>query len=150
MNLTEVWLKIHSALDKFFLLTERGTNVGTEIRAGVAAFLTLSYLLLVNPQIMAQAGVPHGDAVFATALSSAIACFVVGIGGNLPFGLAPGLGLSAYLTYGLVQADLATVEEALTSSFASGILLLIFALSGLAHFVMNIVPKSIKVRCHRN
>lgn len=142
----EVVSRIYSGLDGFFLLTERGTNVTTEIRAGVAAFLTLSYLLLVNPQIMAKAGVPHDDAVFATALSSAVACFVVGIGGNLPFGLAPGLGLSAYLTYGLVQSGLTTVEEALTASFASGIFLLLFAISGLAHFIMNIVPKSIKVR----
>ena len=76
-------------------MTARGTNLVSEIRAGTTSFLTLSYLLLVNPQIMVQAGVAHDDAVFATALSASIACLTVGIGGNLPFGCAPGLGPSA-------------------------------------------------------
>ena len=135
---------IQIRLDTFFGLTERGTTAGTEFRAGTASFLTLSYLLLVNPQIMAVAGVDHDDAVFATALSSAVSCFVVGLFGNLPFGMAPGLGLSAYLTYGLVVAGLCTLPEALTAGFASGICVLLFALFGFAHFLMKIVPQSIK------
>jgi AGZA family xanthine/uracil permease-like MFS transporter len=136
---------VKDSLDGYFCITERGSTIGTEIRAGTAAFLTMSYLLLVNPQIMNQAGVSHSNAVMGTALSSAVASIVVGVGGNLPFGLAPGLGLSAYLTYGLVLADVATLSEALTACFASGALLFVCAVSGIANIVMRIVPKSIKM-----
>ena len=97
---------VNNILDRYFLLTQRGTSVGKEFRAGTASFLTLSYLLLVNPQIMEQAGVEHGDAVFATAVSAALSCLIMGVFANLPFACAPGLGLSTYLTFGLVQPQL--------------------------------------------
>ena len=132
-------------LDRYFLLSERGTTVSAEIRAGTASFLTLSYLLLVNPQIMAQAGVVHDDAVFATALSAAISCMLVGLIANLPFGCAPGLGLSAYLAFGLVQAELVTLSEALTACWWSGIVVLVVSLTGLANLLMSVVPQSIKL-----
>jgi AGZA family xanthine/uracil permease-like MFS transporter len=136
---------IAEGLDVYFCLTERGTTISSEIRAGTASFLTLSYLLLVNPQIMAQAGVSHDDAIFATALSAAISCFIVGVFGNLPFGCAPGLGLSAYLTFGLVQADLCTLKEAMTACWWSGILVLVVSLTGLVTLLMRAVPHAIKV-----
>lgn len=136
--------EVSNKLDAYFLLSERGTTIGTEIRAGTASFLTLSYLLLVNPQIMGEAGVSHDDAVFATAISSAISCFIVGLLGNLPFGCAPGLGLSAYLTFGLVQANLCTLSEALTACWFSGVCVLIFTILGVARFLMKVVPQAIK------
>ncbi len=131
-------------LDKYFKITERGSTISTEIRAGTASFFTLSYLLLVNPQIMAKAGVAQSDALVGTALSSAISCFVVGLFANLPFGTAPGIGLSAYLSFSLVQANLATLEESLTAVFTSGILLFIVALTGFTVFLMRIVPECVK------
>ena len=131
-------------LDRFFCLTERGTTVAGEIRAGTASFLTLSYLLLVNPQIMAQAGVDHDDAVFATAVSASVACCIVGLMANLPFGCAPGIGLSAYLAFGLVQAELCTLNEALTLCWWSGIVVILICLSGLTVYLMQIVPQAIK------
>lgn len=140
-----VWSLVEQRLDAFFLLTERGTTVTAEVRSGTASFLTLSYLLLVNPHIMTQAGVNHDDAVFATALSAAVSSFTVGIFGNLPFGLAPGLGLSAYLTFGLVQAGLCTLQEALTACWWSGILVLVVSLTGLASLLMRTVPHAIKL-----
>lgn len=133
------------SLDSYFQLTARGTTVTTEFRAGTASFLTLSYLLLVNPQIMQQAGVPHDDAVFATAASAAVSCFIIGLGGNLPFGAAPGLGLSAYLTYGLVQAELCSLPKALSVCWWSGILVYVIALSGGTQLLMRIVPEAIKL-----
>ena len=136
---------IAQRLDGYFLLSERGSSIASEVRAGTASFLTLSYLLLVNPQIMAQAGVSHDDAVFATALSAAVSCFVVGIFGNLPFGCAPGLGLSAYLTFGLIQANLCTLTEALTACWWSGILTAVVTLTGLASLLMRLVPQAIKL-----
>lgn len=140
-----MWSSFVDASDGYFHLTERGTNLGTEFRAGTASFLTLSYLLLVNPQIMQQAGVPHDDAVFATALSATVSCFIIGFFGNLPFGCAPGLGLSAYLTYGLVQAGLCTLPEALSLCWWSGILVFVISLSGGTTFLMRTVPEAIKL-----
>ena len=140
-----MWSAIARSLDAYFLISDRQSTIGTEIRAGTASFLTLSYLLLVNPQIMAQAGVPHDAAVFATAVSAALSCFIIGFGGNLPFGCAPGLGLSAYLTFGLVQAGLCTLADALTACWWSGILVLVVSLSGLARLLMKTVPHAIKL-----
>jgi AGZA family xanthine/uracil permease-like MFS transporter len=135
---------LYNALDSYFCMTQRGTTLLTEFRAGSASFFTLSYLLLVNPQIMSQAGVSYDDAVVATALSAAISCFIVGIFGNLPFGTAPGIGLSAYLSYSLVQAKLATLSEALTACFTSGLVLVLVALTGFTAFLMKVVPECVK------
>ena len=132
-------------IDEYFKLSARQTSLAQEFRAGTATFLTLSYLLLVNPQIMVQAGVSHDDAVFSTALSAATACFIVGLFGNLPFGCAPGLGLSAYLTFGLVQANLCTLAEALTACWWSGVFVFLVAISGIARLLMKIVPEAIKL-----
>ena len=143
--IAKVGTSVKELLDGYFCITERGSTIATEVRAGTAAFLTLSYLLLVNPQIMSLAGVSHANGVLATALSSAVGSIVVGVGGNLPFGLAPGLGLSAYLAYGLVLAGVATLSESLTACFASGVLLLVCTLTGLSHVVMRIVPRSVKL-----
>ncbi len=131
-------------VDNFFKISERGSTISTEIRAGTASFFTLSYLLLVNPQIMAKAGVSQEDALVGTALSSAISCLMVGLFANLPFGTAPGIGLSAYLSFSLVQANLATLEESLTAVFMSGILLFIVAVTGFTIFLMRIVPECVK------
>jgi adenine/guanine/hypoxanthine permease len=143
--MSSMFSKAHQFLDDYFLISARGSTVMTEVRAGTASFLTLSYLLLVNPHIMNQAGVRHDDAVFATAVSSAISCLIVGILGNLPFGCAPGLGLSAYLTFGLVQAELCTLTEALTACWWSGIIVLIVSLTGLSALLMRTVPHAIKL-----
>ena len=94
---------------------------------------------------MSQAGIPSSDVVVATALSSALGTLAVGLLGNLPFGLAPGMGLSAYLVYGLVLADVLSVAEALTSCFAAGVLLGLFAISGVSKVLMRLVPRSVKL-----
>ncbi|WP_054686206.1 solute carrier family 23 protein [Rhodothermus marinus] len=79
-------------LDRYFRLSERGTTVLTELRAGVATFLTMAYILLVNPQILADAGMPPDDVARATALASAAATLLMGLWANYPFALAPGMG----------------------------------------------------------
>jgi adenine/guanine/hypoxanthine permease len=135
---------LYRSLDSYFKLTERHTDLGTEFRAGTVSFFTLSYLLLVNPPLLSDAGISHDDAVVATALSAAVACFVVGLFGNLPFGCAPGLGLSSYFSYSLVQSGLATLEESLTACFASGIVVLVVALTGMTTLLMKVVPECVK------
>mmetsp|Transcript_1102 Transcript_1102/g.2180 ORF Transcript_1102/g.2180 Transcript_1102/m.2180 type:complete len:463 (-) Transcript_1102:13-1401(-) len=144
MSETSFGTTIHDLLERQFQLSERGTDVSTEVRAGTASFLTLSYLLLVNPKIMAEAGVDHDDAVFATALSATVSCFIIGFFGNLPFGCAPGLGLSAYLTFGLVQAEMCTLSQALSACWWSGIFVLVVSLSGGTSLLMRTVPQAIK------
>lgn len=98
-----------------FKLEERKTSISQEIRAGTATFLTMSYILLVNPQLLTKLGVSSTDIVVSTALSASIGSLIAGIYGNFPFGLASGVGLSAYLTYGLVLDEGYTVPEAFTS-----------------------------------
>lgn len=98
-----------------FKIDERNTTILQEIRAGTATFLTMSYILLINPQLLSKLGVAPTDVAISTALSAAVGSLVVGIYGNLPFGLASGVGLSAYLTYGLVSGEGLTVSEAFTS-----------------------------------
>lgn len=114
---TTSWLgrlggSIASKVDGYFLITERGSTFGTEFRAGTASFLTMAYLLLVNPQIMTQGGVSHENAVLATALSSAVASLIVGVGGNLRtsrgcfYGHSLYLAVICFLTYRLPHVQL--------------------------------------------
>ncbi|KAG5176086.1 xanthine/uracil/vitamin C permease [Tribonema minus] len=133
------------SLDRYFKITERGSNVTTEVRAGVASFLTMSYNLLVNPQIMSKCGIPVEDVVVATAAASCVASVLVGLFGNLPFGLAPGMGLSAYLTFGLVVGGDLTRVQALTSCLVSGALVAVVTLTGISHFLMRITPHHVKL-----
>lgn len=93
-----------SWLDEKFELTQRGSTIGREIRAGTATFLTMSYIVIVNARVAGgQSGIPSNDVMIGTAASSAIGSFVCGYFGNLPFALAPGLGLSAYMSVGLAS-----------------------------------------------
>ena len=137
--------KLYTKCDRYFLISERNTSILAEIRAGTVSFLTLSYLLLVNPHLMNQAGVDRSDAIFATAVSAAVSCFIMGGLGNLPFGLAPGLGLSAYLTFGLVQTGIMTLPEALTACWWSGVLVLVVSLTGISALLMRTVPHAVKL-----
>jgi len=130
----------------YFNFRERqNTNLVQEIRAGVVSFLTLSYILLVNGQLLQLAGIPTQECVFGTALASAVGCFIGGLFGNLPFGFAPGLGLSAYLAYGLVHSGAQTKQQALTSCFIVGVMLGVAALTGLSRRLMDCIPRSIKL-----
>lgn len=102
-------------LERQFDLSGRKTNVKNEFRAALATFLTMCYILLVNPQLLAKIGLSPEAIVVSTALSSAVGCIIAGYFGNMPLGLSPGLGLSAYLTYGLVLGDGQSVSQAFTT-----------------------------------
>ena len=111
----QLFAKFCSFLNTYFKLDERDTTIAQEFRAGTATFLTMSYILLVNPQLLAQIGMSPTDIVVSTAFAASIGSLIVGVCGNLPFGLASGVGLSAYLTSGLVLGEGFTVSEAFTS-----------------------------------
>ena len=104
-----------------------------------------SYVILVNPQILSLTSIPSSDSVFATCLSSAVGSILCGLIGNLPFALAPGMGLSAYLVYGLVLGDVLTLREALTSVLVSGFLQIAFAVTGVSKVIMGVVPRGVKM-----
>lgn len=131
-------------LDRTFHLSERSTTVATEVRAGVATFLTMAYILFVNPQILSEAGMPTGDVAIATALASAIATLVMGLYANYPFALAPGMGLNAYFTFSVVQGMGVSYETALAAVFVEGILFLLLSLGGIRTAVLNAIPMTLK------
>jgi AGZA family xanthine/uracil permease-like MFS transporter len=122
-------------LQNYFDITNRGSTVDKEIRAGITTFLTMSYILIVNPQVLQLAGLPFDQVVVATALSAGLSSIATGFFANLPFGLASGVGLSIYLSYGVVQANCATLSEALTAAFLAGLLLALFTITGKHNFL---------------
>lgn len=132
-------------LDRFFHLTELGTTAGTEVRAGVATFLTMAYILLVNPQILAQAGMPAEDVAIATALSAAVATLIMGFWARYPFAQAPGMGLNAYFAFGVVVGAGVSWETALAAVLIEGVIFLLLALGGIRTRIINAIPLSIKI-----
>lgn len=135
---------IYDWIAKTFTLEQRNTSVQQEFIAAIASFLTMSYVLLINPQILSKLGIPSEIAVVSTALCSAVGTFIAGYFGNLPLGIAPGIGLSTYLLYGLTLGEKYTLSEIFTSSFIAGVLLLILSLTGLSKAIMALIPRSIK------
>lgn len=133
------------SIKAYFKLEERGSTIEQEIRAGTSCFLTMSYILLVNPQLLSKLGVPATDIVVSTAIAAGFGSLICGLFGNLPFGLAPGVGLSAYLTYGLVLGDGLSVKQAFTSCFVAGVILLVLTVTGVASIIMNLIPHAVKV-----
>ncbi|HET6566655.1 MAG TPA: NCS2 family permease [Rhodothermales bacterium] len=134
-----------NSFDRYFKITERGSTVGTEIRSGVATFLTMAYILFVNPQVLAKAGMPAADVASATAIASAIATLVMGLYANYPFALAPGMGLNAFFTYSVVLGMGVSYRVALAAVFVEGILFLMLAFGGIRTAVINAIPPSLKV-----
>ena len=137
--------KLLTGFERLFHLTERGTTVGTEVRAGLVTFLTMSYILFVNPQILSQAGMPAEDVAVATALASAIATLAMGLWANLPFALAPGMGLNAYFTFGVVHGLGVDWPVALAAVFLEGILFIVLALSGVRSAIIRAIPSAVKL-----
>jgi AGZA family xanthine/uracil permease-like MFS transporter len=132
-------------LDQIFGLRAQKTTVGIELRAGVVTFLTLSYILFVNPQVLSQAGLPQEDVVFATAVASAVATLLMGLWANYPFALAPGMGLNAYFTFGVVGAMGVEWQVALAAVFVEGLLFLVLALTGIRGALLRAIPAPVKI-----
>lgn len=131
-------------MEKFFRLEENGTTVRTEIIAGVTTFLTMAYILAVNPGILSQTGMPQ-DAVFtATALAALIATLVMALVAKLPFALAPGMGLNAFFAFTVVLAMGKSWQFALTAVFLEGIIFIILTLLNVREAIINLIPVNIK------
>ena len=138
-------------LDQQFGVTEAGTTVDAEIRAGVTTFLTMAYILLVNPAMLSVAGIPFDDALFATAIAAFVGCVIMGLYANLPCALAPGMGLNAYFTFAVVLGMGIAWEVALAAVFVEGILFLAMSMpqipviGGWRTIMINSIPTDLKI-----
>jgi AGZA family xanthine/uracil permease-like MFS transporter len=132
-------------LARFFKLEEHQTDVRTEVLAGLTTFLTMAYIIFVNPNILADAGMPH-DAVFvATCIAAAIGTVIMGMYANYPIAMAPGMGLNAYFAYAVVKGMGFTWQAALGAVFISGCLFLLVSVFRIREMVVNGIPHSIRV-----
>lgn len=132
-------------LARTFKLEEHQTNVRTEVLAGLTTFLTMAYIIFVNPNILADAGMPH-DAVFvATCIAAAIGTIIMGMYANYPIAMAPGMGLNAYFAYAVVKGMGFTWQAALGAVFISGCLFLLVSGFRIREMIVNGIPHSIRV-----
>lgn len=133
-----------SFLDRFFKIKESGSSVRTEVLAGLTTFLAMSYILVVNPSILKDAGMDFGAVFVATCISSAFACMMMGLVANYPIALAPGMGLNAYFTYTVVKGMGISWQVALGAVFVSGIVFIILSLFKVREAIVNSLPNSLK------
>ena len=133
-----------SLLEKLFSLSENGTTVRTEVTAGITTFLTMAYILFVNPSILSEAGVPFAGALFATCVASAVGSLAMGLLANYPFALAPGMGLNAYFTYTVVKGLGHDWRVALGAVFLSGIVFLALTLARIRTLIVDAIPLTLK------
>ena len=134
-----------AVLENFFKLKENGTDVRTELLAGLTTFLTMAYIIFVNPSILGDAGMPK-DAVFvATCIAAALGSLIMGLYANYPIALAPGMGLNAYFAYVVVKGMGFSWEIALGAVFISGCLFILVSLFKLREMIVNGIPHSIRV-----
>ena len=136
---------LSASIDRYFEISARGSTFTTEIRAGVTTFLTMGYILFINPQILSLAGMPEADVAIATALGAAIATIIMGLYANYPFVLAPGMGLNAYFTFGVVQGLGVSWQVALTAVFVEGLIFLALSRGGVRTLIINAIPGSLKI-----
>lgn len=134
----------NSFFEKAFKLKKHGTDVKTEIMAGITTFMTMSYILAVNPQILSEAGMDYGAVFTGTILASVIAMLLMAFYANLPFGLSAGMGLNAFFTYTVVMQMGKSWQFALTAVFLEGILFLLLSFFGVREAIFNSIPVNLK------
>lgn len=131
-------------LDKLFQLKAHGTTARTETIAGITTFLTMAYIIFVNPNVLAKTGMDHGAVFVATCIAAAIGCFIMGFLANLPVALAPGMGLNAFFTYTVVLQLGHSWQTALACVFLSGVLFILISLFRIREWLINAIPNSLK------
>ncbi|MDB8792653.1 NCS2 family permease [Romboutsia sp. 1001216sp1] len=134
-----------SFLDKIFKYTERGSNAKTEVIGGVTTFLTMAYIVFVNPAILSDAGMDKSALITVTILATAIGTLIFAFLGNAPFALAPGMGLNAFFTYSLVIGEGVHWTQALGVVFISGTIFLILAITGVRKYIADAIPKELSI-----
>jgi adenine/guanine/hypoxanthine permease len=132
-------------LERTFRLAEHGTSVRTELLAGLTTFLTMAYIVFINPSILADAGMPRGAVFVATCLVAALGSMIMALYANYPIALAPGMGLNAYFTYVVVQGLGFSWQAALGAVFISGLCFLVVTLTGLRALIVDGIPSSMRI-----
>lgn len=131
-------------LERLFRLSENKTTVRQELLGGLTTFMTMAYVVVVNPRILAEAGMPVEGVLFATCISSAIATLIMGLWANYPIALAPGMSLNAYFTYSIVIGRGVPWQTALAVVFFSGVLFLLLTLTSIREQIVNGIPDCLK------
>ncbi len=133
-------------MEGFFKFSERGTNLRTEVIAGLTTFLTMAYIVFVNPGILSAAGVPFEGAATATALGAALMCIAMGLITNRPLALASGMGLNAVVTFSIIGFQQSNVpwQVGMSVIFVEGVLIFFLVMSGLREAIMNAIPLDLK------
>ena len=132
-------------LERVFKLSENKTNVRTEVVAGITTFLTMAYIIFVNPDILKAAGMPFGAVFTATCVAAAIGCFLMAFLANYPIALAPGMGLNAYFAFSVVGGMKLSWQVALGCVFISGVIFFIISVLPIREWIVNAIPKSLKM-----
>ena len=132
-------------LDNFFKTKSHNTDIQTEIVAGITTFITMAYIIFVNPQMMAQTGMDHGAIFVGTCLAAAVACLFMGLFANWPVGLAPGMGLNAFFTYTVVGEMGYAWETALGAVFIAGVLFFIMSITPLRRWMLDSIPLNLRI-----
>ena len=134
-----------SILEKFFHLKSNGTSVKQELLAGFTTFITMAYIIFVNPQMMSASGMDYGASFVGTCLAAALACIVMGLYSNWPVALAPGMGLNAFFTYTVVGEMGYSWEVALGAVFLAGILFVIMSVTPLRKWMLESIPLNLRI-----
>jgi len=129
-----------TAIARHFAFAERGTDLRTEILAGATTFLTMAYIILVNPAILSQAGMPVAAVAAATCFAAGVASILMGVGANVPLALAPGMGLNAYFAFTVVGAMGVPWQTALGCVLISGVAFLVLTLAGVRQMIVAAIP----------
>lgn len=134
----------NSFFERAFKLKKHGTDTRTEIMAGITTFMTMSYILAVNPQILSESGMDYGAVFTGTIIASVVAMLFMAFYANLPFGMSAGMGLNAFFTYTVVMQMGKTWQFALTAVFLEGIIFLLLSFVGLREAIFNSIPINLK------
>ena len=131
-------------MEQLFKLAKKGARVKVELRAGLATFLTMAYIIVVNPGILSNAGMPFAGVLVATVLVSAISSILMGLVANLPFALAPGMGINAFFSFGLVLGMGIPWETALGAVFISGIIFILLSVFKVREAIVRAIPAPLR------
>ena len=131
-------------MDRFFGISESGTTIGREVFAGISTFLTMAFIVAVNPMFLQDAGIPFEAGFVATVLATALGTAIMGLWARWPVAVAPGMGLNAYFAYGLVLGQQFSWQQALTAVFIASVLFLLFSLSQLRSWLIGAIPAALR------
>jgi adenine/guanine/hypoxanthine permease len=137
--------KPQSVLDRLFDLGKSGSNLRTEFVAGLTTFLTMVYIVFVNPDILGNAGMDKGAVFVATCIAAAVSTLVMALYANYPIALAPGMGLNAFFAFTVVLTMKFTWQQALAAVFSSGVIFFLISIFRIREYVVNSIPKNLKL-----